>query len=37
MIGKYGKIVEGKTAFELENGTDYSETLENDNDDIPFS
>ena len=37
MIGKYGKIVEGKTAFELEDGADYSETLENGNDDIPFA
>ena len=37
MIGKYGKIVEGKTAFQLEDGTDYSETLENGNDDIPFA
>ena len=37
MIGKYGKIVEGQTAFELEDGTDYSEQLENDNDDIPFA
>tara|TARA_R110002020_G_scaffold328755_1_gene544694 strand:- start:1094 stop:2533 length:1440 start_codon:yes stop_codon:yes gene_type:complete len=36
MIGKYGKIVEGRTAFELEDGVDYSEKLENDNDDIPF-
>ena len=39
MIGKYGKLLEGKTAFELEDGvevtpeineTDYSD------DDIPF-
>ena len=37
MIGKYGKIVEGKTAFELEDGTDYSEQLENGNDDVPFA
>ena len=39
MIGKYGKLIEGKTAFELEDGSDIIDT---DNigsyaDDIPFS
>ena len=39
MIGKYGKLVEGKTAFELEDGVDaidsQDETDDGD-DDIPF-
>jgi replicative DNA helicase len=39
MIGKYGKLVEGQTAFELLDGgdatTDTNET-ESDDDDIPF-
>ena len=40
MIGKYGKLVEGKTAFELEDGTNFvddEDILGNDNDDIPFA
>ena len=39
MIGKYGKLVEGKTAFELEDGTNIidNDDLGNHNDDIPFS
>ena len=39
MIGKYGKLIEGKTAFELEDGVDLvdSNVLGNDHDDIPFS
>ena len=39
MIGKYGKLVEGKTAFELEDGTNIidNDDLGNYNDDIPFS
>ena len=37
MIGKYGKLIEGKTAFELEDGTDIinNNGLGND-DDVPF-
>ena len=39
MIGKYGKLIEGQTAFELEDGVDLvdSNVLGNDHDDIPFS
>jgi len=40
MIGKYGKLTEGKTAFELEDGTDLMDNNDNlgqYNDDIPFS
>ena len=39
MIGKYGKLVEGKTAFELEDCTIIIDNndLGNHNDDIPFS
>ena len=39
MIGKYGKLIEGKTAFELEDGTDLIDTdnIGNYTDDIPFS
>ena len=40
MIGKYGKLVEGKTAFELIDGDDVTndmgETENCDDDDIPF-
>ena len=39
MIGKYGKLVEGKTAFELEDGTNLisNDPMEIPNDDIPFA
>ena len=39
MIGKYGKLTEGKTAFELEDGTNIidDDQLGNQNDDIPFA
>ena len=39
MIGKYGKLIEGKTAFELEDGIDLIDTdsIGNHTDDIPFS
>ena len=40
MIGKYGKLIEGKTAFELEDGIDLIDSNENVgqyHDDIPFS
>ena len=40
MIGKYGKLVEGKTAFELEDGTNFSndeEAPKDYDDDIPFA
>ena len=38
MIGKYGKLIEGKTAFELQDGTDIisNDNLGNYNEDIPF-
>jgi len=40
MIGKYGKLTEGKTAFELEDGTNINDgegPVNYDDDDIPFS
>ena len=39
MIGKYAKLVEGKTAFELEDGTSLisDDPMEVQNDDIPFA
>ena len=39
MIGKYGKLVEGRTAFELEDGIDLidDDSLGTTHDDIPFS
>ena len=39
MIGKYGKLTEGKTAFELEDGTNLidDDQLGSQNDDIPFA
>ena len=39
MIGKYGKLIEGKTAFELEDGTNLidDDQLGSQNDDIPFA
>jgi len=39
MIGKYGKLIEGKTAFELEDGTNLIDDnqLGSQNDDIPFA
>ena len=39
MIGKYAKLVEGKTAFELEDGTSFisDDPMEVQNDDIPFA
>ena len=39
MIGKYAKLVEGKTAFELEDGTSLisDDPMELQNDDIPFA
>ena len=39
MIGKYGKLVEGKTAFELEDGVDTTNDMteaDDSDDDIPF-
>ena len=42
LIGKYGKLVEGRTAFELENGTnslgdmDQTDGDSDDDTDIPF-
>ena len=36
MIGKYGKIIEGKTAFELEDGIDHVGAIGNDNEDVSF-
>ena len=39
MIGKYGKLIEGKTAFELADGADTLEgvdEMEDSDDDIPF-
>ena len=39
MIGKYAKLVEGKTAFELEDGTNLvsNDPMEAQDDDIPFA